>query len=87
MEMSPPVCRNRKVGCGREQGSAGTGSGVQGGLGSPVLHIEPIGSQGTSDSIAESELRGSGCHRRDLNTSSVTPSTPGSCLHATEQES
>ena len=56
-------------------------------LGSPVLHTEPMGSQGTSDTIAESELRGSGCHRRDLNTSSVTPSTPGSCLHATEQES
>ena len=29
----------------------------RGGLGSPVLHIEPIGSQGTSDTIAESELR------------------------------
>ena len=35
----------------------GQGPGVQGGLGSPVLHIEPIGSQGTSDTIAESELR------------------------------
>ena len=60
MEVSPPVCWNRMVGCGREQGGTETGPGVQGDLGSPVPHTEPIGCRNIT--VAESDLRVSGCH-------------------------
>ena len=52
MQMSPSVWLDQEGWLWKgTQGSAGTGSCVQGRLGSTVLHIEPRGSQGTSDTV------------------------------------